>query len=167
MGFSRQEYWSGLPLPSPGDLPEPGIDPRSPALQTLCHLSRWGNPSSCLSFLLKVPFKHLGELCLKFLAFTNFQREAKMATKDVQGQNVTGKLFCFKWLKTESLPEKALAAKGGPRVAQLRAHSLFQRKERHGHEARHPAFMRKFSLLTPSAKVCPNWFLHLFPLTGL
>ena len=33
MGFSRQEYWSGLPFPSPGDLPNPGIKPRSPALQ--------------------------------------------------------------------------------------------------------------------------------------
>ena len=33
MGFSRQEYWSGLPLPSPGDLPDPGIEPRSPTLQ--------------------------------------------------------------------------------------------------------------------------------------
>ena len=33
MGFSRQEYWSGLPFPSPGDLPDPGFEPRSPALQ--------------------------------------------------------------------------------------------------------------------------------------
>ena len=33
MGFSRQEYWSGLPFPSPRDLPSPGIEPRSPALQ--------------------------------------------------------------------------------------------------------------------------------------
>ena len=33
MGFSRQEYWSGLPLPSPGDLPDPGIEPGSPALE--------------------------------------------------------------------------------------------------------------------------------------
>ena len=32
MEFSRQEYWSGLPFPSPGDLPNPGIEPRSPAL---------------------------------------------------------------------------------------------------------------------------------------
>ena len=32
-GFSRQEYWSGLPFPSPGDVPNPGIKPRSPALQ--------------------------------------------------------------------------------------------------------------------------------------
>ena len=31
--FSRQEYWSGLPCPSPGDLPDPGIKPGSPALQ--------------------------------------------------------------------------------------------------------------------------------------
>ena len=33
MGFSRQEYWSVLPFPSPGDLPNPGIEPGSPALQ--------------------------------------------------------------------------------------------------------------------------------------
>ena len=33
MGFSRQEYWSGLPFSSPGGLPDPGIEPRSPALQ--------------------------------------------------------------------------------------------------------------------------------------
>ena len=33
VGFSRQEHWSGLPFPSPGDLPDPGIEPRSPALQ--------------------------------------------------------------------------------------------------------------------------------------
>ena len=33
MGFSRQEYWSGLPFPSPGDLPNPGIQPGSPVSQ--------------------------------------------------------------------------------------------------------------------------------------
>ena len=33
MGFSRQEYWSGLPFPSPGNHPDPGIEPESPALQ--------------------------------------------------------------------------------------------------------------------------------------
>ena len=33
MEFSRQKYWSGLPFPSPGDLPDPGIEPRSPTLQ--------------------------------------------------------------------------------------------------------------------------------------
>ena len=39
MGFSRQEYWSRLPFPSPGDLPNPGIEPRSPALQADALLS--------------------------------------------------------------------------------------------------------------------------------
>ena len=34
MGFSRQQYWSGLPFPSPGDVPNPGIEPGSPSLQT-------------------------------------------------------------------------------------------------------------------------------------
>ena len=33
MEFSRQEYWSGLPFPSPGNLPDPGIEPWSPALE--------------------------------------------------------------------------------------------------------------------------------------
>ena len=33
MGFSRQEYWTGLPFPSPADLPDPGIEPGSPELQ--------------------------------------------------------------------------------------------------------------------------------------
>ena len=33
LGFSKQEYWSGLPFPSPGDLPDPGIEPKSPTMQ--------------------------------------------------------------------------------------------------------------------------------------
>ena len=37
MGFSRQEYWSGLPFPSAGDLPDPGIEARAPALQQTLH----------------------------------------------------------------------------------------------------------------------------------
>ena len=36
MGFPREEYWSGLPFPSPGDLPDPGIKPGSPTLQADC-----------------------------------------------------------------------------------------------------------------------------------
>ena len=45
MGFSRQEYWSGLPCPPPGDLPTPGIKPRSPALQVdSLPLSHQGSP---------------------------------------------------------------------------------------------------------------------------
>ena len=37
MGFPRQEYWHGLPFPSPGDLPNSGIEPRSPALQWILY----------------------------------------------------------------------------------------------------------------------------------
>ena len=47
MGFSRQEYSSVLPFPSPGDLPDPEIEPRSPALQAiLYHLSHQGSLDS-------------------------------------------------------------------------------------------------------------------------
>ena len=45
MGFSRQEYWSGLPFPAPGDLPYLGIKPASPALQAdSLLLSHQGSP---------------------------------------------------------------------------------------------------------------------------
>ena len=39
MGFPRQEYWNGLPFLSPGDIPDPGIEPGSPALQAVSLLS--------------------------------------------------------------------------------------------------------------------------------
>ena len=42
MGFSRQEYWSGLPFPSPGDLPDSGIETGSPALQADADLKKSG-----------------------------------------------------------------------------------------------------------------------------
>ena len=48
MGFPRQEYWSGFPFPSPGDLPDPGIEHRSPALQADALGSGNLLPYSCL-----------------------------------------------------------------------------------------------------------------------
>ena len=55
VGFSRQEYWSGLPFPSPGDLPDPGIEPGSPALQA----------DSLLTELLVLPvYTHLYIYCI-------------------------------------------------------------------------------------------------------
>ena len=55
MGFSRQEYWSGLPFPSPRDLPDPGIEPRSPALQADALTSEPpGKPYMILSTELKL-----------------------------------------------------------------------------------------------------------------
>ena len=47
-GFSRQEYWSGLPCPPPGDLPNPRIKPASFALQASLPLSQRGNPKTLL-----------------------------------------------------------------------------------------------------------------------
>ena len=48
MGLPRQDYWSGLPFPPPGDLPDPGIEPTSPASSALqadfLPLSHWGSP---------------------------------------------------------------------------------------------------------------------------
>ena len=48
MGFPRQEYWSGLPWPPPGDLPDPGIEPRSPASPALQEDSLPAEPSGHL-----------------------------------------------------------------------------------------------------------------------
>ena len=51
MEFSRQEYWSALPFPSPGDFPDPGIEPRPPALQEDSLPSEPpGKPKSFLNF---------------------------------------------------------------------------------------------------------------------
>ena len=52
MLFSRQEYWSELPFPSPGDLPDPGIKPRSPSYQADALTSEPpGKPRELLSFI--------------------------------------------------------------------------------------------------------------------
>ena len=49
MGFPRKEYWSGLPFPSPGDLPNPRIKPQSPALQAdSLPLSHQGSPMNII-----------------------------------------------------------------------------------------------------------------------
>ena len=55
MGFSRQEYLSGLPFPSPGDLPDPGIKPRSPAFQADT-LTSEPPGKRCSTKLLRVPW---------------------------------------------------------------------------------------------------------------
>ena len=55
MKFSRQEYWSGLPFPSPGDLPDPGKEHWSSALQADSHLSHQGSQEGLsLYFLLRI-----------------------------------------------------------------------------------------------------------------
>ena len=66
MEFSRQEYWSGLPFPSPGDLPNPVIEPRSPALQADSLLTELPGNSLIFKFVL-INFKlNLKQFKLKF-----------------------------------------------------------------------------------------------------
>ena len=61
MGFSRQEYWSGLPFPSPGDLPDhPGIEPRSPTLQADTLTSAPPGKLNCCSFEIYFKVKKFG-----------------------------------------------------------------------------------------------------------
>ena len=59
MDFSRQEYWTGLPFPSPGDLPDPGIEPRSSAFQADNLTSEPPGKFLCLLFhlMLKIFFE--------------------------------------------------------------------------------------------------------------
>ena len=82
-GFSRQEYWSGLPFPSPGDVPDPGIEPGSPALQTDSLLSEPpGKLRKCIGL---VQFSHVRlfatpwtATCRASLSITNSQSLLKL-----------------------------------------------------------------------------------------
>ena len=68
MGFSRQEYWSGLPFPSPRDLPDPGIESGSPALQVDSLLTELrGKPWLCV-YSINVIFFHFPMGCVYLCA---------------------------------------------------------------------------------------------------
>ena len=69
MGFYRQEYWNGLPFPSPGDLPHPGIEPRSPALKVDTLPSEPPGKSHCLLQNIEYSSLHytVGLCCLSIL----------------------------------------------------------------------------------------------------
>ena len=59
LGYSKQEHWSRLQCPPPGDLPNPGIEPASPALQVVpLPLSHWGSPGILYSLLIFDWFSH-------------------------------------------------------------------------------------------------------------
>ena len=76
IGFSRQEYWSGLPFPSPGDLPDPGIKPRFPALQADALTSEPpGKPSSkgketCKTTVIRMDCQNIRDQMSTFLEHT-------------------------------------------------------------------------------------------------
>ena len=60
-GILQQEYWSGLPFPSPGDLLDPGVEPRSPALQADCLPSEPpGKPPNPYMLLIEIPIEDCG-----------------------------------------------------------------------------------------------------------
>ena len=61
LGILQQEYWSGLPFPSPGDLLDPGVEPRSPALQADCLPSEPpGKPPNPYMLLIEIPIEDCG-----------------------------------------------------------------------------------------------------------
>ena len=70
MGFSRQEYWSGLPFPSPGDLPDPGIEPGSPVLQAdVLPSEPIINHQKCCWITEPVPTPHGPPILLSFMSW--------------------------------------------------------------------------------------------------
>ena len=101
MRFSRKEYWSGLPLPSPGGLPNPGIEPSSPELQAgSLPLSSLGNPS--IAYVYRILFihpsinGHLG--CLRLLAAVNMPVGAPVSVpsgKSLGGGVLPGHPFTY------------------------------------------------------------------------
>ena len=72
MGFSRKEYWSGLPFPSPRDLPDPGNEPGSPALQAdSLPPELWGKPLICIYTMKYYCYKkRMKYCCLKQYRWT-------------------------------------------------------------------------------------------------
>ena len=124
MGFPRQESWSGLPFPFPRDLPNPGIESRSPALQILHQLSYEGSPECwridafklwCWRRLLRVlwtarrsnqsilkeisPEYSLEELMLKlkFLYFGHLMRRANSLEKTLMLVKTEGRRRRMRW----------------------------------------------------------------------
>ena len=86
MGFSRQEYWNGLPFPSPGDLPDPGIEPRSPALQVDSLLSE--PPGKFLLLTVLSPYRSLCPLQYSFFFFFNLATQLVGSHFPDQGLNL-------------------------------------------------------------------------------
>ena len=75
MEFSRQEYWSGLPFPTPGDLPSSGMEPTSLVSLALAGIffttgATW-EPKHCNSSQIQTPFWLLGSLCITGLLHTS------------------------------------------------------------------------------------------------
>ena len=97
MGFSRQEYWSGVPFPSPEDLPNPGIDPVSPSLQAdSLPLSYRGSPlcssTTLNSRLLSLPFLILlnASICHLLVKIQGFKTDFSIKESTARLEQVGG-----------------------------------------------------------------------------
>ena len=84
--FSRQEYWSGLPFPSPGDLPDPGIEPRPLTLQ-----------ADALTSAPPGKQKDLEQILNYFLRFSVFLNNFILKTKEFCGQSLEILLYRGPW----------------------------------------------------------------------
>ena len=110
MGFSRQEYWSGLPFPSPGDFPNPGIEPRSPTLQADSLLSEPPGKQgvkvkvaqSCLALWDFMDYTVHGILQVRILKWETFpfSRESFQARDWTQFSCIAGRFF-ISWASRE------------------------------------------------------------------
>ena len=112
MGFSRQEYWNGLPFPSPGDLPDPGIKPRSPALQADALTSEppgkplslpyanWASQEGCL-FHLRFSFQSSDFLLFHFcglflsLSFSHHRFRLLFPIQGFPGDSISKESACL------------------------------------------------------------------------
>ena len=100
MGFLRQEYWSGLPFPSPWDLPNPGIKSRSPELQadslpTELHgksfpIPQKGNAKECSNYCTTALISHACKLMLKSLQ-ARLQQYMNREFPDIQAGFIKGR----------------------------------------------------------------------------
>ena len=79
MGFSRQESWSGVPFPIPGDLPNPGIEPTSPAFSALAADS---SPLCCMAFCKRILWEHLESQLLHPMCWLPYVHCQAMRCKD-------------------------------------------------------------------------------------
>ena len=77
MGFSMQEYWNGLPFPSPGDLPNPEIEPASPELLAgdFFTFEPVGSPHENFRYKYNVPVLDFPNFSMLFIFFLTFNRE--------------------------------------------------------------------------------------------
>ena len=117
-GFSRQEYWSGLPSPPPGDLPDPGIESESPA-STALHTDSWplcylGSPNSkwyCVKDLgyILIDLKQVYILCdrLGWEAKTDYEQLKSLTSTVLQKKEgrdrIPGEVFYLSWSDKASL----------------------------------------------------------------